>query len=115
MGDRFEMVTAFSREGPAKVYVQHRLKEKGTVINELIQANASFYVCGDAATMAKDVSSTLINILADHRGVSQKDAAGLVKDMRESNRYQVCSCPCHSMPTERKSFILTPPFQEDIW
>jgi NADPH-ferrihemoprotein reductase len=91
MGDQFEMVTAFSREGPTKIYVQQRLREKGSMVNELIQRNASFYVCGDAATMAKDVNSTLITILADQRGVSHNEAVSLVKEMRNSNRYQVRS------------------------
>lgn len=107
MGRQFEMVTAFSREGPTKVYVQHRLREKGTVIDEFLQANASFYVCGDAATMAKDVNNTLISILANQRGVSQKEAAALIKKMRESNRYQVRYYPCISVPIEQRSFLLT--------
>lgn len=89
MGDKFEMVLAFSREGPKKVYVQHRLKEYATEVNELINQKAYFYTCGDAANMAREVNATLAKIIAEGRGVSEQKGEEIVKSMRSTNQYQV--------------------------
>eukprot|EP00443_Scrippsiella_acuminata_P069592 CAMPEP_0115434242 /NCGR_PEP_ID=MMETSP0271-20121206/33041_1 /TAXON_ID=71861 /ORGANISM="Scrippsiella trochoidea, Strain CCMP3099" /LENGTH=698 /DNA_ID=CAMNT_0002859659 /DNA_START=68 /DNA_END=2164 /DNA_ORIENTATION=+ len=44
-----EIVTAFSREQQEKVYVQHRLRERGQEIAGLINGGAYVYVCGATA------------------------------------------------------------------
>ncbi len=79
MGDKFELITAFSREGPKKVYVQHRLKERAREVNELLEKKAYFYVCGDAANMAREVNSVLGQILSEQRGISEAKAEEIVK------------------------------------
>jgi hypothetical protein len=71
------------------VYVQHRLKERAKEINELLQKKAYFYVCGDAANMAREVNTVLSQILADERGISEAKAEEIVKNMRAANQYQV--------------------------
>ncbi|KAK5660215.1 hypothetical protein OQA88_12749 [Cercophora sp. LCS_1] len=88
LGDNFELVTAFSREGSKKVYVQHRLKERAKEINELLEKKAYFYVCGDAANMAREVNTVLAQILAEERGIPETKAEEIVKNMRASNQYQ---------------------------
>lgn len=92
MGEKFEMHNAFSREGPKKVYVQHLLKEQGKIINDLLEQKAYFYVCGDAANMAREVNTILVQIIAEHRGKSEAKAEEIVKNMRAANQYQVCPC-----------------------
>jgi NADPH-ferrihemoprotein reductase len=89
MGDKFELVLAFSREGGKKVYVQHRLRERSKEINELLEQKAYFYVCGDAANMAREVNTVLAQILSEQRGISEAKAEEIVKNMRASNQYQV--------------------------
>lgn len=91
MGDKFEMVLAFSREGPKKVYVQHRLKEYAQEVNELISKKAYFYTCGDASNMAREVNATLAKIIAEGRGVTDQKGEEIVKAMRSTNQYQVRS------------------------
>ncbi|KAB5532604.1 hypothetical protein GE09DRAFT_1063763 [Coniochaeta sp. 2T2.1] len=88
LGDNFELVTAFSREGAKKVYVQHRLKERSKEINELLEKKAYFYVCGDAANMAREVNHVLAQILAENRGITEAKAEEIVKNMRAANQYQ---------------------------
>lgn len=88
MGENFKMVTAFSRDGPKKVYVQHLLKEHADEINELLQQRAYFYVCGDAANMAREVNTVLAQIIAEKRGIPESKAEDIVKAMRSSNIYQ---------------------------
>ncbi|KAI0171810.1 NADPH-cytochrome P450 reductase [Hypoxylon sp. FL1284] len=88
LGDKFELITAFSREGSKKVYVQHRLKEKAKEVNELLEKKAFLYVCGDAANMAREVNTVLAQIIAEQRGIPEAKAEDIVKNMRASNQYQ---------------------------
>lgn len=101
MGDKFEMHNAFSREGPQKVYVQHLLKEQGKIINDLLEQKAYFYVCGDAANMAREVNAVLVKIIAEYRGKTEAKAEEIVKNMRAANQYQVRHQPSlsHLVPS----------------
>lgn len=86
----FEVVTAFSREGHAKVYVQHRLEERASEVNRLLEKDASVYVCGDAANMAIAVKQTLVQVVSEQRRVPKATAENIFKAMKASRRYQVC-------------------------
>ncbi|CAG8934508.1 unnamed protein product [Penicillium salamii] len=88
MGDSLKIVTAFSREGSEKVYVQHRLKENATLVSELLKQKANFYVCGDAANMAREVNLVLGHIIAEQRGMPAEKGEEMVKHMRSSGSYQ---------------------------
>lgn len=88
LGDNFQLVTAFSREGAKKVYVQHRLKEMAKEINDLLQQKAYIYVCGDAANMAREVNTVLGQIIAEQRGVPESKGEEIIKNMRAANQYQ---------------------------
>ncbi|KAK5003038.1 hypothetical protein LTR28_010663, partial [Elasticomyces elasticus] len=88
MGDKFELITAFSRDGPKKVYVQHRMKEHAAEIDELLQQGAYIYVCGDAANMAREVNTIVGQIVAEQRGLPEAKGEQIVKAMRSSNQYQ---------------------------
>lgn len=89
LGGSFELITAFSRDGPKKVYVQHRLEERKAEVNELLLKGAYVYVCGDAAHMAREVNATLGRIIAGERGLSEGQGEEVVKRLRNSNLYQV--------------------------
>jgi NADPH-ferrihemoprotein reductase len=88
MGDSLKIITAFSREGPQKVYVQHRLKENAELVSDLLKQKANFYVCGDAANMAREVNLVLGHIIADQRGLPAEKGEEMVKHMRSSGSYQ---------------------------
>lgn len=89
LGDSFSLILAFSREKPGqKIYVQKRLQENADMVNDLLMQKANFYVCGDAANMAREVSIVLGQIIAEQRGISQEKAESVVKSMRSSNQYQ---------------------------
>lgn len=119
MGDAFEMINAFSREGVKKVYVQHRLKEQAKLINELLEKKAYIYVCGDAANMAREVNTVLGQIIAEQRGVSEAKAEEIVKNMRAANQYQVCGIRLsnHRSGTGYSSvrYVTNSTQQEDVW
>jgi len=89
--DHFALITAFSRSGGGaeKIYVQHRLREHGAEVNRLLeQEKAYFYVCGDAANMAREVNEVLAQIISEQRGVDKAKAEAIVKGMRAANVYQ---------------------------
>jgi hypothetical protein len=108
LGDKFTLITAFSREGPNKVYVQHRLQERAKEVNELLQQKAYFYVCGDAANMAREVNTVLAKIIAEQRGIPESKGEEIVKSMRAANQYQVCSrrSPLYSPKSSRNLPLL---------
>ncbi|TVY69339.1 NADPH--cytochrome P450 reductase [Fusarium oxysporum f. sp. cubense] len=89
MGGVFQLFTAFSREREQKLYVQHRLRQMGKQVNQLLQAGAHIYICGDAANMAREVHSTLIHLVAEHRSIGQGAATYVLQLMKLANCYQV--------------------------
>lgn len=66
--------TAFSRDQAEKVYVQHRMLENGAEIWRWLAQGAYFYVCGDAARMAKNVDDALHRIVKVEGGKTDEEA-----------------------------------------
>ncbi len=78
---------AFSRDQESKVYVQHRLYEKGAEIWEWLEQGAHFYVCGEADPMGKDVEATLLRISQEFGGLAEDKARPFLKELRRQKRY----------------------------
>jgi sulfite reductase (NADPH) flavoprotein alpha-component len=78
---------AFSRDGADKVYVQHRLRERGRELYAWLRGGAHLYVCGDAKHMAKDVHAALVDVAVEHGGLSAEDAAAWLADLLQQGRY----------------------------
>lgn len=79
--------TAFSRDQAEKIYVQHRMLEKGKELWQWLEEGAHFYVCGDASRMAKDVDNALITIAQQHGALSSEDAQDYIQQLSKNNRY----------------------------
>jgi sulfite reductase (NADPH) flavoprotein alpha-component len=79
--------TAFSRDGPKKVYVQHRMQEHGRELWQWLQDGASVYVCGDATHMARDVDAALQAIIARHGRKSDAQARLALHSLAAEGRY----------------------------
>lgn len=79
--------TAFSRDQARRVYVQHRMREHGEILWRWFEDGAHFYVCGDAARMAKDVDVALTNIFKTHGGMSESAAHDYKRELIADKRY----------------------------
>lgn len=79
---------AFSRDQAEKLYVQHRMEENGEEIWSWLEEGATFYVCGDATHMAKDVDACLHRIVEKHGGKNEDEAREFVKALKKEKRYQ---------------------------
>lgn len=79
--------TAFSRDQERKIYVQHRIRERGDELFRWLEQGASVYVCGDAKRMAADVDRALRSVAQEHGAMSEDAAAAYVKTLAAEGRY----------------------------
>ncbi|XP_058441869.1 NADPH-dependent diflavin oxidoreductase 1 isoform X3 [Marmota monax] len=84
------LVTAFSREQQGqKVYVQHRLRELGPLVWELLDhRGAYFYLAGNAKYMPTDVMEALMSIFQEEGGLSHPNAATYLARLQRTLRFQ---------------------------
>ena len=87
-GQLARLDTAFSRDQSAKIYVQDRMRENAADLWQWLQGGASFFVCGDAKRMAKDVDLALHEIIAAQGNLTPAAAADYVKQLKKDKRYQ---------------------------
>lgn len=86
-GHLHRLDVAFSRDRDHKIYVQHRMRERGAELWSWLEGGAHIYVCGDADRMAPDVHAALIDIAAEHGGKSSADAEAWLKGLMREGRY----------------------------
>ena len=79
--------TAFSRDQAEKVYVQQRMIENARTLYAWLQEGGSFYVCGDASRMAKDVDVALHEVARIGGSLTVDAAADYVKRLKAEKRY----------------------------
>ncbi|MCV7357810.1 bifunctional nitrate reductase/sulfite reductase flavoprotein subunit alpha [Mycolicibacterium fluoranthenivorans] len=78
---------AFSRDQAARIYVQHKMLDAGAELWRWMEDGAHFYVCGDAAHMAKDVDTALTTIIKRHGGLSDEQAHDYKRELVADKRY----------------------------
>ncbi|MDR1434966.1 MAG: hypothetical protein LBI77_01000 [Puniceicoccales bacterium] len=85
-GNLIHLDLAFSRDQEYKIYVQDRMRERGQELWKWLDRGAYFYVCGDAAHMAKDVEIALLDII--HQWGAMDAPLDFLKQLKKENRYQ---------------------------
>jgi sulfite reductase (NADPH) flavoprotein alpha-component len=80
---------AFSRDAAPKTYVQQRLRQHGRDVYAWLEEGAWLYVCGDAAHMAPDVHSALIDIVVEHGGLDREGADAYLAELQRDRRYRL--------------------------
>ena len=79
---------AFSRDQPEKLYVQDRIRSHRRDLVDWIDGGATFYVCGDAKAMAKDVRRAVVDAFADVKAIGPDAAEASVAELERAGRYQ---------------------------
>ncbi|EPS67176.1 hypothetical protein M569_07599, partial [Genlisea aurea] len=78
---------AFSRDGPEKVYVQHRMREQGGKIWRMLsEGGAGVYVAGSATKMPGDVLDAFEEIVSLEGG---EDGKRWMRTMEKAGKYHV--------------------------
>ena len=78
---------AFSRDQDRKQYVQHRMWDQRRDLHAWLKDGAHLYVCGDQNQMARDVHSTLRDIIADQSAITPDAAEAELSAMKQQGRY----------------------------
>jgi len=79
--------TAFSRDQTNKIYVQDRMRENSRQLFRWLEQGAYFYVCGDASRMAKDVNTTLLEIIQKEGGFDLEASYAYLEQLKMEKRY----------------------------
>lgn len=85
-GSLHRLDLAFSRDQAEKVYVQHRIRERGRELLVWLREGAHLYVCGDVR-MAKDVHAALTDVVAEHGAHSHEGANAWLDGLQREGRY----------------------------
>lgn len=79
---------AWSRDQKHKIYVQDLMRKNGAEIWAWLSDGASFYVCGDASRMAKDVDQALREIAREHGRLDDSECESFMAELKKGKRYQ---------------------------
>ncbi len=79
--------TAFSRDQPKKIYVQDRMIQNAGDLWRWLQEGGHFYVCGDAARMARDVDAALRRIAMTEGRMDEAQAKDWIVALARQGRY----------------------------
>ncbi|KAK9721087.1 hypothetical protein K7432_003692 [Basidiobolus ranarum] len=83
-----KLTVAFSRVGDPKKYVQHQLLASAALVWDVLHnKKGSFYLCGSASGMAKDVSTTMISIFEQVGGLNIEEAGKYLEQLQQNGKY----------------------------
>jgi sulfite reductase (NADPH) flavoprotein alpha-component len=78
---------AFSRDGPKKVYIQHKmLQDAEELVRMLYDEKGAFYLCGPTWPVP-DVYNALVGALVKFKGHNPETAGALLEGLKEEERY----------------------------
>ncbi|KAJ7095253.1 hypothetical protein B0H15DRAFT_881175 [Mycena belliarum] len=78
---------AFSRDGPDKVYIQHKMLEDSEALARMMYDDKGvFYLCGPTWPVP-DVYEALVGALVKYKGQSPQSAGEYLESLKEEERY----------------------------
>lgn len=87
LGDKLEIVTAFSRDGRDRVYVQDRVAERSTEVVEMLEQGASLYVCGKAG-MAREVDERIEEAAKEAKGFGEGEVKAWTDGLKKRGKWR---------------------------
>lgn len=83
------LITAFSRDQPEKIYVQHKIVSEGPFLFQRIHSDDCFiFVAGSSNNMPIAVKDAFMDIIATEGGFTKEEAKTYIGRMEASGRYQ---------------------------
>ncbi len=83
---------AFSRDGPKKVYIQHKMLEDSEALAQMLHDDEGvFYLCGPTWPVP-DVYEALVNALVKYKGSDPIKAGEYLESLKEEERYVLEVC-----------------------
>lgn len=87
---------AFSRDGPKKVYIQHKMAEDAEALARMLrEENGVFYLCGPTWPVG-DVYEALVGALVKFNGMEHEAAGVYIEELKEEERYVLEVSSLHS-------------------
>ncbi len=78
---------AFSRDGPKKVYIQHKMLDDVEALARMLhEDNGVFYLCGPTWPVP-DVYEALVKALGKHCSMDAEAADSFLEGLKEEERY----------------------------
>lgn len=78
---------AFSRDGPKKVYIQHKMLEDSEALADMLQDKEGvFYLCGPTWPVP-DMYEALVNALVKYKGYDAVSAGDYLQSLKAEERY----------------------------
>ncbi|KIY52353.1 hypothetical protein FISHEDRAFT_56085 [Fistulina hepatica ATCC 64428] len=78
---------AFSRDGPRKVYIQHKMREDAfDLVHMLKEQSGVFYLCGPTWPVP-DIYEALVSALTQYEGMTPESAGAYLEGLKEEERY----------------------------
>lgn len=78
---------AFSRDGPKKVYIQHKMLEDAATLADMLKnRDGVFYLCGPTWPVP-DVYEALVGALVKNEHMTRESAGEFLESLKEDERY----------------------------
>lgn len=88
LGEKLHIVTAFSRDGDKRVYVQDRVAEESQSVLEMLDAGANMYICGKAS-MAREVDFKLEAAAMERKNLSEIEVKSWADGLKKRGKWKV--------------------------
>ena len=86
---QLNLITAFSRDQPEKIYVQDCIQQQAKSVWGLIEKGAFIYICGSQYGLAEQVKATLLNLIMQFESVDLEGAEQTWQAWRKQKRLQM--------------------------
>ncbi|USP74854.1 cytochrome P450 reductase 2 [Curvularia clavata] len=87
LGNKLEIVTAFSRQGETRVYVQDRVAEHAAQVLEMLDIGANIYVCGKSA-MSREVDRKIEEAVERCKGLKDGEGKEWVNGLKRRGKWK---------------------------
>jgi sulfite reductase (NADPH) flavoprotein alpha-component len=81
-----EVITAFSRDGESRYYVQDAMLEHGAYLWALLGQGAHLYLCGNKNNLERAIEGALVSVAMTFGQLDEEDAQAFVANLSADNR-----------------------------